>query len=101
MMISHTVSIASGTCNFCVFKLNEEVKVTWLGDSKSGGSTFANLFEISEPNSTSMNVYPNPVINTLTIEGSKGASLGILDTQGVVVASDYMETENTDVSNLP
>jgi uncharacterized protein YjdB/endoglucanase Acf2 len=45
-------------------------------------------------------LHPNPVEHTLTIKGSAGGRLGIINMQGVEVSNDVMITDDKDVSGL-
>jgi hypothetical protein len=49
----------------------------------------------------SYDVYPNPVDQILTIKGSRGGSVGIINTQGIEVSGGVMQTDDKDVSHLP
>ncbi len=99
--ISHVVNINAGTYNFGIFILSGGVNMNWFKISKNGSARLSDQVIVSELNNTSMNLYPNPAVNTITIKGAKGATLGIVNTQGAEISKDFMETEDKDVSNLP
>jgi uncharacterized protein YjdB/beta-glucanase (GH16 family) len=60
----------------------------------------ARSVEFEESVEESYVLHPNPVEHTLTIKGSAGGRLGIINMQGVEVSNDVMVTDDKDVSNL-
>lgn len=55
-----------------------------------------------EGNQEDYDLYPNPVVDVLTIRGGKGGSLGIVNAQGISVKGQaILNSDDTDVSSLP
>jgi hypothetical protein len=67
-----------------------------------GGSCFARIAqeETEVVSSEDYALYPNPVVDMLTIRGSKGSHVGIINAQGMQVSAGIMETDSRDVSDL-
>jgi len=66
-----------------------------------GGSCFGRLAQESEDvSSEDYALFPNPVVDILTIRGSKGSRVGIINAQGMEVSAGIMETDSRDVSEL-
>jgi hypothetical protein len=80
---------------------NAEVMITFKGTCGGGNNLYIDDIEINESNSTAVNqskdyisVFPNPVKNVLTIEGTY-ISIDIFDMFGkLVLSSDYAKTIN-------
>jgi uncharacterized protein YjdB len=68
-----------------------------VGGTCTGGRLALGEEEVSERDYV---VYPNPVLNTLTISGSSGSKIGIINAQGIEVSNGVMETDDRDVSEL-
>jgi beta-glucanase (GH16 family)/uncharacterized protein YjdB/chitodextrinase len=70
----------------------------------SAGATCSGKVAASEQGGSfedGYDVYPNPVVNTLTIRGAQGGSLGIVNAQGIEVSGQRVLTsDDTDVSHL-
>jgi hypothetical protein len=69
-----------------------------VGTTCAGARSVQAEEELAEENYV---LHPNPVENILTIQGSRGGNVGIINAQGVEVSTGIMETDDKDVSPLP
>lgn len=101
--ISHNVTVTAGTYNLGVFAQTGGWNINWIRITKVAGAALA-YSNTPAKAVVSVNMYPNPVSNVLTVKTSfnlSAATVQIVDMLGKVVLATRTATGNIDVSKLP
>jgi len=102
--VTQTVNVNAGTYNFGIYIQNTGMNINWIRITKVGaGAPVASAtIEEEAENDAVLNVYPNPVSETLFFTNDvSGGSLKIVDSQtGSTVASQKISDNSLSVSHL-
>jgi hypothetical protein len=95
--------VNAGTYNFGVFIQNTGVNLNWIRITKVGAAAIAATADVENSGSAlSVNVYPNPVENTLSFSTDMtGANVHVLSPTGTPISGQRVSDDNSvDVSGL-
>jgi GH18 family chitinase len=104
--ISQTVNVNAGTYNFGVFIQNTGLNLNWIKITKVGAGLTAKVASsdtlLEENTSNTLNVYPNPVENTLffTTDVTGGTATIVNSQTGASISKEKISNNSLDVSNL-
>jgi hypothetical protein len=98
--VTQTVSVNAGTYNFGIYIQNTGMNINWIRITKAGNAAASTVIE-EETAIATLNVYPNPVSETLFFTSDvSGGNLNIVDSQGVIVGSQKVNENSLNVANL-
>ncbi|WP_240475317.1 carbohydrate-binding protein [Flavobacterium reichenbachii] len=99
--VTQTVSVNAGTYNFGIYIQNTGMNINWIRITKIGNAAAASKVIEEETPIAALNVYPNPVSETLFFTSDvSGGNLNVVDSQGVIVGSQKVNENSLNVSNL-
>ena len=100
--VQQTVYVAARTYNLRIDIHNEKANINWIKISKIGAASAASTITTERTASVDLNIYPNPVANTLFITTDlTGGNISIVDSQtGTVVSGQKVYNNSIDVSGL-
>jgi hypothetical protein len=100
--VTQTVNVNAGTYNFGIYIQNTGMNINWIRITRIGAASTASPINPERADSVTLNIYPNPVANTLFITTDlTGGNISIVDSQtGTVVSGQKVYNNSIDVSGL-
>jgi hypothetical protein len=103
--VTQTVNVNAGTYSFGIYIQTSAVNINWIKITKIGAaatSVASTIIDENEVDSIALNIYPNPVTDTLFFTTDViGGNVSVVDSQtGSLVASQKINNNNLNVSHL-